>query len=455
MLMPLPGLQWVRERSVGTKLVILLLPIIAGFVLALEWYFAWHRDMARVEESVRQQAQMVATQIMADRTYYATVVIPLIAQNGVAVTDRYHDMPGAVPLPVTFLREVSEAIRDSQKHYTAALLSPWPINKNQGLRDPFQQESFAYLSQHRDGVFSRIEVVNGQRTLRFMKGDFASAQVCVDCHNAHPDSPKHDFQLNDLMGGMEIQIPIESWLIKVRRDEGMLLMWGAGICILLVGVIWYGVHRIVTKPLGVLTRLMKTLLTGSTGLPSSTEPHGARGSESRDEVKSLWKAFAEMEQIIKRQHGELQWTNVKLKEQVAERTALLQRTLHAWLKTEQSARGLIQASPMPIILTQPDGRIEAINEPALQGFEYDAVAVAGKPITLLIAEPDWLRVVAQLRQEADPQGTSGKPLAVQLQGLRKSGRRFLVQAALSIIGQTGDQRLLITMPDLNDIRPSA
>ncbi len=449
--MPLPGFQWVRERSVGTKLLILILPVIAGFILALEWYFAWHRDMARVEESVTQQAQMVATQIMADRTYYATVIVPRLAQSGVEVTDRYHDIPGAIPLPVTFLREVSETTRGGHKHYTADLLSPWPINKNQGIRDPFQQESFAYLSQHRDGVFSRIEVVNGQRTLRFMKGDFASAQVCIDCHNAHPDSPKHDFQLNDLMGGMEIQIPIEPWLVKVRRDEGMLLMWGAGVCFLLIGVIWYGVHRVVTKPLSVLTRLMKQLLAGSAGLPPSSRPGKAAAPELRDEVKSLWKAFAEMEQIIKRQHGELQWTNVKLKEQVAERTAVLQRTLHEWLKAEQGSPALIQAAPLPMILTHPDGRIDTINGPALQGFGYDAATVVGQPITLLIAEADWQRAVTQLWQDC----ASNVPVAVQLQGLRRGGKRFLLETALSVVGDHDDPRLLLTMPDLHEMRPVA
>lgn len=448
--MPLPGLQWVRERSVGTKLLILILPVVAGFVLALEWYFAWHRDMARVEESVTQQAQMVATQIMADRTYYATVVVPRITQSGLEVTDRYHDIPGAIPLPVTFLREVSESTRGGKKQYTAELLSPWPINKHQGIRDPFQQESFAYLAQHSDGIFSRIEVIDGQRTLRFMKGDFASAQVCVDCHNAHPDSPRHDFQLNDLMGGMEIRIPIEPWLVKVRRDEGLLLIWGTGMCFLLIGVIWYGVHRIVTKPLSVLTRLMKQLLAGSVGLPPDSRPGTRPLDERRDEVKSLWKAFAEMEQIIKRQHGELQWANVKLKEQVAERTALLQRTLHEWLKAERGAPALIQAAPLPMILMHPDGRIDTINGPALQGFGYDAGTVLGQPITLLIAEPDWHRAVTQLWQDY----ASDAPIAVQLQGLRKGGKRFLLETALSVVGDHDDPRLLLTMPDLHELRPA-
>ncbi len=44
---------------------------------------------------------------------------------------------------------------------------------------------------------------------------------------------------------------------------------------------------------------------------------------------------------------------------------LLQRTLHAWLKTDPGALALIQAAPLPIILAHPDGRIDTMNGPAL------------------------------------------------------------------------------------------
>lgn len=446
--MTLPGLSWVRERSVGTKLLILILPIIVLFIATLEWYFAWHRDMARVEESAVLQAKMVATQIMADRAYYARVVVPRIRQLGGEVTDHYHEVAGGVPLPVTFLREVSEMTGASRRHYTAELISPWPINKKKGIRDPFQQEGVAYLTVQRDGIFSRIDVIDGQRTLRFLRGDFASTEACVTCHNTHPDSPKHDFRQNDLMGVLEIRIPLEPWLLKVRQDEGMLLMWGAGICVALVGVIWYGVHRIVTKPLGVLTRLMKKLLAGPAGTQSAAP-------ELSDEVKSLWRTFAQMEELIKRQHGDLQWTNVKLKEQVAERTALLQRTLHEWLAISQGAPALIQAAPLPIIRTLPDGRIDSINGPALHSFGYEAAAVTGQPITLLIAEADWQRAVTQLWQDTGRRESTTTFTAVQLQGLRKGGKRFLLEGALSAIGQDGEQRLLLTLPDLQDTRPVA
>jgi len=451
--MGLPAIQWVRERSVGTKLLILILPIVAAFILSLEWYFAWHRDMARVEESVFQQAHTIATQIMADRTYYTNVVVPRIEALGGRMTAQYHRMPEGAPLPATFVREVSEITRAGHGHYTVELLSPWPINKKQGIRDPFQQEGFTYLAQHRDGIFSRIEVVDGQRTLRFLKGDFASAEACITCHNAHPDSPRHDFRPNDLMGGLEVRIPIERWLVKVRRDEAILLLWGTSICLLLVGVIWYGVNRIVTKPLTVLTRLMKKLLATSGDFTPTSRRSVPPGSEPTDEVKSLWKAFAEMEQIIKRQHGELHWANRRLKEQVAERTALLQRTLHAWLKVEPESSLLIRMAPLPIVLVHADGRIAAINGPALHSFGYDEAAVLGKPVTALIAETDWQQALTQLQQAAAGENRADSPTACHVQGLRRGGKRFLLEAALSVIGYNGNRYVLMTIPDLPEARP--
>jgi len=451
--MQVPLANWLRHRTVGTKLLLLILPIVAGFVLALTWYFAWHRDMARVEESANQQAQMIATQLMADRAYYTKVIVPLIAELGGRLAADYHQVPQGVPLPATFVREVSSMTRAGHGNYTTELISPWPINKQQGIRDPFQQAGFAYLAQRRDGIYSRIELVDGRRTLRFLRADVASAEACVSCHNAHPDSPRHDFKVNDVMGGLEVRIPIDDWLLKVRRDEGLLLTWGAGICLALIGVIWYGVHRIVTKPLGVLTRLMKKLLSTSVE-PSPPGPADLGRPEPADEVKALWKAFAEMEQIIKRQHGELRWANTRLKEQMTERTDQFQRTVHEWLKMAKGAAALVQTAPLPIVITHMDGRIAAINGAALRGFGQDE-SVLGQPITALIPEGDWQRAVGQL-EAAEPGGNPrpGRPASVQLQGLRKGGKRFLVELALSVIEQEGQPRILVTMPEMANGHPA-
>lgn len=41
-----------------------------------------------------------------------------------------------------------------------------------------------------------------------MYADVAVAEACIDCHNKHDESPRHDFKLDDVMGGVVIRIPL-------------------------------------------------------------------------------------------------------------------------------------------------------------------------------------------------------------------------------------------------------
>ncbi|MCP4000418.1 MAG: hypothetical protein GY727_05875, partial [Gammaproteobacteria bacterium] len=43
---------------------------------------------------------------------------------------------------------------------------------------------------------------------RYATADTAAAAGCVNCHNNHADSPKHNFKLNDVMGVLIVNIPI-------------------------------------------------------------------------------------------------------------------------------------------------------------------------------------------------------------------------------------------------------
>jgi hypothetical protein len=38
--------------------------------------------------------------------------------------------------------------------------------------------------------------------------DMAVAPACVDCHNDHKDSPRNDFKIGEVMGGVVIRIPL-------------------------------------------------------------------------------------------------------------------------------------------------------------------------------------------------------------------------------------------------------
>ncbi len=49
---------------------------------------------------------------------------------------------------------------------------------------------------------------DGKYSLRFATARLLKAS-CVECHNTHPDSPKRDFKLGDVMGGVVVTLPLE------------------------------------------------------------------------------------------------------------------------------------------------------------------------------------------------------------------------------------------------------
>ena len=46
--------------------------------------------------------------------------------------------------------------------------------------------------------------------LQALYADKAVSQACIGCHNTHPDSPKKNYKLNDVIGGMIITIPLKN-----------------------------------------------------------------------------------------------------------------------------------------------------------------------------------------------------------------------------------------------------
>jgi hypothetical protein len=52
------------------------------------------------------------------------------------------------------------------------------------------------------------ETLGGARYYTAVYPDVAVAKACVTCHKDHKDSPKTDFELVDVMGGVVIRIPL-------------------------------------------------------------------------------------------------------------------------------------------------------------------------------------------------------------------------------------------------------
>src|SRR5215207_6153382 len=191
---------------IGTKLLILTVPLIVLASLVAAWIL--HTlNTDRLQEKLKSRANSIAHQVMADRQYYGSVIVPRIKDLGGSLGADYHDVHGRFPLPATFVREVSEQLAKARNGYVTRLISPWPINKDKGPRDPFELDAFASLAAHPNEPFVRTDTVEGRAVMRVLVADLASSASCISCHNADPQSPKHDFRLNELMGGLEVIIP--------------------------------------------------------------------------------------------------------------------------------------------------------------------------------------------------------------------------------------------------------
>lgn len=101
----------------------------------------------------------------------------------------------AGPLPALFLRLAAGRLEAKSTRLSLYLGSDEPINKS-NLFDPLQMETFRKLKETKGPVFSEIENVGSVG----MFPDFASAGPCVTCHNDHPDSPKKDWKMDEIMG---------------------------------------------------------------------------------------------------------------------------------------------------------------------------------------------------------------------------------------------------------------
>jgi len=52
------------------------------------------------------------------------------------------------------------------------------------------------------------ESLGGKRYFTAIYPDKAVSAACVECHNGHAGSPKHDFKVGDAMGGVVIRIAL-------------------------------------------------------------------------------------------------------------------------------------------------------------------------------------------------------------------------------------------------------
>jgi hypothetical protein len=146
----------------------------------------------------------------ADRTVYTRQVVNRLQNEEklIKATEHWKDEK-TLPLPAQMFRMGAEMVAEKNAGFTYALLSKWPVNKQNSAKTDAEKKGLDFVASNPGKNHYEEEVLGGKRYFTAIYADKAVAQACVTCHNEHKDSPRKDFKLNDVMGGVVIRIPLE------------------------------------------------------------------------------------------------------------------------------------------------------------------------------------------------------------------------------------------------------
>ena len=161
--------------------------------------------------SPQRMADALHTVMESDRTVYTRVIVNrLAAQEKVITASEHFEDEKALALPAQMFRFGAEMSAEKSSDFSYSLQSLWPINQQNAPQTDAEKEGLEFIAANPGENFYAEEELGGIRYFTAIYPDVAVAPVCVSCHNGHKDTPRDDFKLGDVMGGVVIRIPVGS-----------------------------------------------------------------------------------------------------------------------------------------------------------------------------------------------------------------------------------------------------
>ena len=194
-------MEHVKKQIVALFGVIFVLGLVAG------WYLGNQRLPVQ-GISARTVADYLHGVIEADRTFYTQHIVERMEAMLIVNASEDWINDKTLPLPAQFLRESSRSLRLRDAPFRYRLVSLWPLNSQNAPASDQERQLLEQVVEF--GEVTEGEVtLNNKRYFQAIYPDRAVSRACVSCHNAHTESPKRDFKLNDVMGGLVIEVPLE------------------------------------------------------------------------------------------------------------------------------------------------------------------------------------------------------------------------------------------------------
>ena len=77
-------------------------------------------------------------------------------------------------------------------------------------RPTFETQGLAAVAKNAASVHREYQSGHEKSYFLALYPDVAVSAACVTCHNNHPESPRRDFKVGDVMGGVVISVPLRA-----------------------------------------------------------------------------------------------------------------------------------------------------------------------------------------------------------------------------------------------------
>lgn len=167
------------------------------------------RDAPTANIPAEKVAAFVHAVIQADRTIYTNQIVNRMQEKHIVGAAEHWEQDDALPLPAQFLQQSGQAVAEGGSGIRFRLIGLSPIYQRNAPATDFERNALERLTRQSDRPIAGIVSSGQKRYYQAIFPDRAVAAACVTCHNAHPLSPKRDFKLKDVMGGISITIPLD------------------------------------------------------------------------------------------------------------------------------------------------------------------------------------------------------------------------------------------------------
>jgi len=146
-----------------------------------------------------------------DRTVYTKLIVNRLQNEEKVIKASEHwKEDKALVLPAQMFRAGAEMAREKGATFSYSLLSTWPINKQNAPKTDAEKKGLEFIAANKGKNYYTEETLGGKKYFTAVYADIAVAPACVTCHNDHKDTPKKDFKIGDVMGGVVIRYPLGS-----------------------------------------------------------------------------------------------------------------------------------------------------------------------------------------------------------------------------------------------------